>query len=124
MTSFRARLQQPSRLAAAFALLIALGACDTPTVCHTGIAYRVTPADTTLLVGQLLEPAVRVSACGSLDGRAVGATFASLDTTVVRVDSLTPRLRAVGPGEARIAVSDSIDRQSLGFVRISVVTAP
>lgn len=112
------------RLAAVCTLLGILGACDAPTVCHDGIFYVVSPADTTLVVGQFVEPSVRLSACGPPDGRAVAAAFTSPDTAVVRVEASTPRLRAVGPGEAHVTVSDSTGRSALGVLRVSVIAAP
>ncbi len=97
----------------AFASLVvaaAVSACSSSTVggCAESLMTQAVPADTTIQVGQQFTAGIRLSTCGpeALQGYHA-VTWASRDTTVVRIDAQTGRVTAVGAGRTMLQATSA-----------------
>lgn len=112
------------RLLGAIALVGGLVACDSaPTVCTLELRVALRPADTTLYVGQTVEPSARLASCGGRQQLPVRLVLTSSDTSIARIEPDARRIHAVGPGTLSISVTDS-SYGFLGLIDLTVVPAP
>jgi hypothetical protein len=87
------------------AALFVLSACSrTPTVCTSELGIRISPSSAAIAVGEVIQPAVRLSTCG---GQAVLTdvfSFVPEDSSVVAVDESKDELHGVAPGRTFVEV--------------------
>jgi hypothetical protein len=93
-----------ARSLAALAALAVLAACGQtePTVCPADLRVRVTPHETTLVVGQRFQPRVEYLGCAGTKVLATPVVYGTNDPAVLSVDTASGRATAVSVGRATL----------------------
>ena len=97
----------------------ALG-CDESTVCPADLRVHVTPAERTIAVGESFTPTAEALGCGGTQRLPETWVWATADTGVVAVDSLTGRTTGRVPGAAAVRARGLTYGPSGASVRVTV----
>ena len=107
------------------AALLALASisCSSPPFgnCTDELRVRLTPRDTSVVVGATFQASVALSTCGGGKRVSDAFTWSSLDLNVVRVDATTGRVTAAGAGESAV---DVVGARYGAVGRIRIVVTP
>ena len=106
-------------------LLLVTGAagvlgCREATVCPSDLRVRVTPAERTVAIGESFTPSAEALGCGGTERLPETWRWATADTGVVAVDSLTGRTTGRAPGVAFVRARGRTYGLSDAGVRVTV----
>lgn len=99
--------------------ILACGCRVTGVGCDATLMTSVQPTDTTIAVGQSFTARMTELTCRGTKAVTEEFSFASSDTTVAAVDSVSGIVRARAPGMATVTISASVTH-SRGTVHVQV----